>query len=265
MYIWLLTKINRSHRLEIGENCSRHARSRLRNVECIFLRWKLVYFHLCSTSGVIFADFLSPREGFFNGLITFLPGCDSIYGGASNCTKLHGIVGYPIRKYFSLYTKSSSAVHSLITKRGKALHIIFRYLNSAMDLKQNGWHEREDLKSVSHTLYSLTVATRDSRLIQSQMTLLQNMIQASKDSDYWAPNTLIQAIVGIWFAASHQPWIVSKQMQSTTLSPHKDCNYHADVGLEPPFCCLGIVLATWVRRANTARDWRARQPRLRNY
>lgn len=80
----------------------------------------------------------------------------------------------------------ASAVHSLITKRGKALHIIFRYLNNAMDREQNGWHEREDLKS---------------------MTLLQNMIQASEDSDYWTPDSLIQAIVEIWFAASHQPWI----------------------------------------------------------
>ena len=40
------------------------------------------------------------------------------------------------------------------------------------------------------------------------MTLLHNMIEFSKESSYWNPNTLIQAIAGIWFAASHQPWIV---------------------------------------------------------
>ena len=105
--------------------------------------------HFCSTPGVNLIDFLSPKQGLFNCLITFLPGRNNIYGGAPNRTKLHGIVGYPIQKYYLLYTKSCSAIHSLITKRGKALHVIFGHLNKAMDLKQNGWHEREDLKSVS--------------------------------------------------------------------------------------------------------------------
>ena len=178
--------------------------------------------HPCSTSGVNVADFLSPREGFFNCLITFLPGRDNIHGGATSCTKLHGIVGYPSLNYSLLSTKSSSAAHSFITKRGKALHTIFRYLNDAIDLKQNGWHEKEDLKSVSHVYILSRQGT--TRLIQSQITLLRNMIQASKDSEYWTPNTLIQAIVGIWFAASHQPWIVSSQMQSIVLSPQKDCH-----------------------------------------
>ncbi|KAL9133122.1 MAG: hypothetical protein Q9175_005700 [Cornicularia normoerica] len=39
------------------------------------------------------------------------------------------------------------------------------------------------------------------------MTLFHNLIESSKGSDYWTPNMLIQAIVGMWFAASHQPWI----------------------------------------------------------
>ena len=105
--------------------------------------------HLYSTPGVKIIDFLSLRQRLFNCLVTFLPGRDNIHGGAPNCTKLHGIVGYPIQKYHLLYTKSSSAIHSLITKRGKALHVIFGHLNKAMDPKQNGWHERKDLRSVS--------------------------------------------------------------------------------------------------------------------
>lgn len=34
------------------------------------------------------------------------------------------------------------------------------------------------------------------------------MIVASAESSYWTHTALIQAIIGIWFAASHQPWIV---------------------------------------------------------
>ena len=41
------------------------------------------------------------------------------------------------------------------------------------------------------------------------MTLLHNMIEASQDSEYWTNTAIIQAIIGIWFAASHQPWLVS--------------------------------------------------------
>lgn len=34
------------------------------------------------------------------------------------------------------------------------------------------------------------------------MTLFHNMIESSKDSQYWADNALIQAVIGNWFAAS---------------------------------------------------------------
>ena len=34
------------------------------------------------------------------------------------------------------------------------------------------------------------------------------MLEASKDSKYWTHSLIIQALLGIWFAASHQPWIV---------------------------------------------------------
>ena len=45
-------------------------------------------------------------------------------------------------------------------------------------------------------------------LTSDQMTLLYNLIEASKDSSYWTDDALIQAIIGIWFGVSHQPWIV---------------------------------------------------------
>lgn len=33
-------------------------------------------------------------------------------------------------------------------------------------------------------------------------------MEASEESSYWTPITVAQALLGIWFAASHQPWIV---------------------------------------------------------
>ena len=68
------------------------------------------------------------------------------------------------------------------------------------------------------------------------MTLLQNMVDASKESDYWTPNALIQAIVGIWFAASHQPWIVS-DIQLTELQPTLRL-----ASSEPPLRPFGTML-----------------------
>ena len=102
----------------------------------------------------------SPREGLFNCLITLSPGRDSVHGGASSRTKMHGTVRYTTQKYCLLYANSGSAIYSLITNRGKALQVTFRRLNKAMDFKQTGWHEREDLKSVSQRLRR--VAPRDS-------------------------------------------------------------------------------------------------------
>ena len=35
------------------------------------------------------------------------------------------------------------------------------------------------------------------------------MVEASADnSKYWTDEILFQAMLGIWFAAAHQPWIV---------------------------------------------------------
>lgn len=69
-------------------------------------------------------------------------------------------MGYIIQGYRLLYAHPGSAVHSIVTNRGKALQMIFRRLNKAMDLEQNEWHEREDLKPISQMLRK--VAPRDS-------------------------------------------------------------------------------------------------------
>lgn len=41
-----------------------------------------------------------------------------------------------------------------------------------------------------------------------QLTLLQTMIESTRDSDYWTPEMIGQALMGIWLAASFQPWVV---------------------------------------------------------
>lgn len=40
-----------------------------------------------------------------------------------------------------------------------------------------------------------------------QLTILHNMTELTETSDYWNPELLSQSLLGIWFAASHQPWM----------------------------------------------------------
>ena len=74
-----------------------------------------------------------------------------------------------------------------------------------MDSQSPNWDENEDVKSVS--LDPLLLETLLCSLLPHQMTLMYNLIETSRESSYWTPDLLIQAINGIWFAASHQPWI----------------------------------------------------------
>jgi len=75
-----------------------------------------------------------------------------------------------------------------------------------MDPQNPNWDEDEDIKSVSlsHFVTGTHILIMPST---PQMTLLNNLIASSRESSYWTPDLLIQAIIGIWFAASHQPWI----------------------------------------------------------
>lgn len=36
---------------------------------------------------------------------------------------------------------------------------------------------------------------------------MHNMTELADTSDYWDPELLSQSLLGIWFAASHQPWM----------------------------------------------------------
>lgn len=104
----------------------------------------------------------------------------------------------------------------MITNQGRAVNVLFDRLQLAVKSGQDEWGEDEPLKSVSLALLCSPVIS----LIcyWSQMTLLHNMSEASTDSTYWTPIAVIQALLGIWFAASHQPWIVSSTSEKQCLS-----------------------------------------------
>ena len=74
------------------------------------------------------------------------------------------------------------------------------------------------------------------------------MMEASLESNYWTPIAVAQALLGIWFAASHQPWIVGPR-----LSQKRICQ-QADQGLEPPFRLPGTLHPSRICRANSQRD-----------
>lgn len=77
-----------------------------------------------------------------------------------------------------------------------------------MDPNQQGWDQDESIKKVGLARHSKFKDYHDNRLYCLQMTMLHNMVESSKGSNYWTDNALIQAVIGIWFAAAHQPWIV---------------------------------------------------------
>ncbi|KAI4224898.1 MAG: hypothetical protein L6R36_004324 [Xanthoria steineri] len=75
---------------------------------------------------------------------------------------------------------------SRTTQDGQALKDLITMLKDAMGKPDGGWEEDESLKRI---------------------TLMYHMIDASRDSSYWTPNIVVQALIGIWFAAAHQPWV----------------------------------------------------------
>ncbi|KAH9988480.1 cytochrome P450 [Xylariaceae sp. FL0662B] len=80
----------------------------------------------------------------------------------------------------------SPIVHSLLTNSGEAMHHIQAQLLKRMSTDPSTWDEPEDTKF---------------------MTIIYNMVDLTGSSDYWNPELLSQSLLGIWFAASHQPWM----------------------------------------------------------
>ncbi|KAL4919864.1 cytochrome P450 [Aspergillus aurantiobrunneus] len=78
-------------------------------------------------------------------------------------------------------------VHAIITQRGKTMQLIQNKLIDLMTRGVENWDEPTDMK---------------------KLTLLYNLIDASEPRrSYWTPSTLSQAVLGLWLAASHQPWV----------------------------------------------------------
>ena len=98
---------------------------------------------------------------------------------------------------------TSRRTYKMITKNGRALDVLLSRLLVAAGPKPSAWRE-DELKTVRscYALHNRRV------LMKPKITLFHNMMEASKESSYWTPIAVVQALLGIWFAASHQPWIV---------------------------------------------------------
>ncbi|KAK9423445.1 putative Cytochrome P450 [Seiridium unicorne] len=66
------------------------------------------------------------------------------------------------------------------------MHIIQQRLIECISSGGSDWNEKEEVK---------------------RLTIMHNMTELTKSSDYWNPELLAQSLLGIWFAAAHQPWM----------------------------------------------------------
>ncbi|KAI4267853.1 MAG: hypothetical protein LQ337_008153, partial [Flavoplaca oasis] len=80
---------------------------------------------------------------------------------------------------------------SKTTRDGQALKDLIVMLKEAMTKPDGGWEKDESLKRVG--LPALPPVP--------QCQLFET------NRSYWTPNIIVQALIGIWFAAAHQPWV----------------------------------------------------------
>ncbi|KAF4628994.1 hypothetical protein G7Y89_g9153 [Cudoniella acicularis] len=73
-------------------------------------------------------------------------------------------------------------VHAIITKGGKAMHTMLRYTTPLFSQDKTN-------------------------PVLGKHCIAQSMVELNPDPSYWTPAMLAQAILGIWFAAAHQPWM----------------------------------------------------------
>jgi cytochrome P450 len=72
---------------------------------------------------------------------------------------------------------------------------------------RNTWDEQSPVKEVrflnSHGFFSTS-----RQLIASQLSFIWNIAALTEESNYWeGPEHIAQALLGVWFAAAHQPWM----------------------------------------------------------
>ncbi|KAK5997455.1 Cytochrome P450 monooxygenase penP-like protein [Cladobotryum mycophilum] len=80
----------------------------------------------------------------------------------------------------------SPIVHAILTKRGEAMNLIQSRLVECMGPGRSTWEESDNTK---------------------HLTIMHNMTELTETSDYWNAELLSQSLLGIWFAAAHQPWM----------------------------------------------------------
>ncbi|KAL5392300.1 hypothetical protein DPSP01_000814 [Paraphaeosphaeria sporulosa] len=84
-------------------------------------------------------------------------------------------------------TFMSPYVHKFLTKGGRSQNLILEKLADIMGAGRDAWDEKPEMK---------------------KLTLAWNMAELTADSKYWqGPEHLAQSLLGIWFAAAHQPWM----------------------------------------------------------
>jgi cytochrome P450 len=81
----------------------------------------------------------------------------------------------------------SPFLHRIITRGGKAMNSLTKQFTDIMGTGRASWNESEDIK---------------------ECTIIHNMTTLSESSSYWTgPAMNAQNMLGLWFAASHQPWM----------------------------------------------------------
>jgi hypothetical protein len=100
----------------------------------------------------------------------------------------------------------------MITRQGQAMHALTNRLVPIMRQDNAVWNENPDIRKVCNPKMPLLVLTNTTI---HQLTLLQTMVDSSAGGDYWTPEILTQSLMGIWLAASFQPWVVSLQASTS--------------------------------------------------
>lgn len=90
------------------------------------------------------------------------------------------------------------------------------------------------------------------------MILLCNFIEGANGLFYSTNYFLLQAVIGIWFAASHQSWIVSSPWKHETHQEGANSNFE----LEPSLHFLWNLRPSRVRGDDSGRDGQAKFPWL---
>ncbi|KAF2652995.1 cytochrome P450 [Lophiostoma macrostomum CBS 122681] len=84
----------------------------------------------------------------------------------------------------------SSFVHGISTKQGQAQDVILKRLTHIMGVRRDDWDEPAAVKEHPY------------------LTFAWNIASLTSESEYWhGPAHLAQTLLGVWFAAAHQPWM----------------------------------------------------------